>query len=134
MDDKTPQKHSKKKKKPSTSKVNRPTPTPLPETATNSEILSKEENELFLQQIGKFLKQKDIQKKEKADDFKILHNNISEYLESFIAFGYTFDGQRVLIQQYPSPRDKDAILEFLKNVFIMNTSTDDNLRFNADDE
>ena len=134
MDDNSPQKRSQKKKKPSTSKLNRPTPTPLPETTAESAVLSKEENELFLQQIGKFLKQKDVQKKEKADDFKILHNNISEYLESFITFGYTFDGQRVLIQQYPSPRDKDAILEFLKNVFIMNTSAEDNLRFNADDE
>lgn len=134
MDDKPPQKRSQKKKKPSTSKLNRPTPTPLPEIVADTAILSEEENKEFLQQIEKFLKQKNVQKKEKADDFKILNNNISEYLESFITFGYTFDGQRVLMQQYPSPRDKDAILEFLKNVFIMNTSSEDNLRFDADDE
>lgn len=129
MDDNSPKKRPQRKRRKQISKVNNPSPTPLPK-----DVLSKEENEMFLQQIEKFLKQKSLQKKEKAEDYKILHNNISEYLESFIIFGYSFDGQRILIQQYPSPRDKDAILEFLKNVFVMNNSAEDNLRLNTDDE
>ena len=54
----------------------------------------------------------------------------SEYLESFIAFGYTYSGERILIQHAINARDKDALQEFIKNVFI--TTTKDNLIIDKD--
>ena len=122
MDDKKPHKSSQKKIKAADTSASKPTPTPTLNSSSLPEILSKEENAIFLQEISKYLRQKESSSKEKVEDFKILHNNISEYLESFIIFGYTFEGKRVLIQDWPSNRDRDALLEFLKNVFIMNTS------------
>jgi hypothetical protein len=51
-------------------------------------------------------------------DLTILKGIIEEYLNSFIVLGYTMDGERVILQSYGSPKDKDALMEFLKNVFI----------------
>jgi len=112
-------------KKP-TRKKTKPTSTPIPTPAilNDPSLLSAEENKQFLDQINSFLKKKDNSHKESLNDYKVLQLNIGEFLESFITFGYTFSGQRVLIQNYPSPRDKDALLEFLKNVFVLNSSSD----------
>ena len=129
MEDKQPKPKKGKKKKPtiiSTKEKNKvPAPTPTPDVVTRIKPLSPEENKMFLRQINEFLgKKTPPQRKEGQEDYKILHMNISEFLESFITIGYTFDGQRVLIQHYPSPRDRDAMMEFLKNVFINNNSKD----------
>jgi len=94
-------------------------PTPTPSTSTQ-ELLSEEESKKFIQQINTFLQKKSSQREDTVADYKTLHTNISEYLESFITFGYTFEGERVLIQHYVTSRDKDAMLEFLKNVFVSN--------------
>lgn len=94
-----------------------PTPTPA---ITTQDFLTEEESKKFIQQINTFLQKKSSQREDTVADYKSLHTNISEYLESFIAFGYTFEGERVLIQHYVTSRDKDAILEFLKNVFVNN--------------
>jgi hypothetical protein len=51
-------------------------------------------------------------------DLTILKGIIEEYLNSFIVLGYTIEGERVILQSYGSPKDKDALMEFLKNVFI----------------
>jgi hypothetical protein len=51
-------------------------------------------------------------------DLTILKGLIEEYLNSFLLLGYTMDGERVILQGFSSPKDKDAIMEFLKNVFI----------------
>ena len=129
MEDKKPKQKKSKKKKPTVvstkEKTKAPAPTPTPEIVAKIKPLTVEESKMFLRQINDFLdKKKTSQKKENQEDYKILHMNISEFLESFITIGYTFDGQRVLIQHYPSPRDRDAMMEFLKNVFISNNSKD----------
>lgn len=53
-------------------------------------------------------------------DLSILKGMNEEYLSSFLTLGYTMDGERVILQSYSSPKDKDALMEFLKNVFIQN--------------
>lgn len=53
-------------------------------------------------------------------DLSILRGIIEEYLSSFLLLGYTMDGERVILQGYETPKDKDAVMEFLKNVFIQN--------------
>ena len=51
-------------------------------------------------------------------DLGLLKSIVSEYLDSFIVFGYTLDGERVILQNYQKARDRDAIMEFLKTIFI----------------
>jgi hypothetical protein len=53
-------------------------------------------------------------------DLSILKGINEEYLSSFITLGYTMDGERVILQSYSCPKDKDALMEFLKVVFIQN--------------
>lgn len=129
MEEKQPKPKKSRKKKPTMistkEKSKAPAPTPTPDVVARIKPLSAEESKMFLRQINEFLgKKTSPQKKEGQEDYKILYMNISEFLESFITIGYTFDGQRVLIQHYPSPRDRDAMMEFLKNVFISNNSKD----------
>ena len=120
---KPPRKPRKKRESKPTSKQELPVATPQA-TTTRAVPLTPEENELFLKHINNFLKKKEPQHKETLNDYKILQSNIGEFLESYIAFGYTFTGQRVVIQHYPTPKDKDALLEFLKNIFVANVSKD----------
>jgi hypothetical protein len=51
-------------------------------------------------------------------DLNILKGIISEYLDAFLIFGYNINGERVIIQNFNNARDRDAIMEFLKTVFI----------------
>ncbi len=53
-------------------------------------------------------------------DLSILKGINEEYLSSFITLGYTMDGERVVLQSYSCPKDKDALMEFLKVIFIQN--------------
>ena len=51
-------------------------------------------------------------------DLGLLKAIISEYLDSFIVFGYNIDGERVILQNFNKAKDRDALMEFLKIVFI----------------
>lgn len=51
-------------------------------------------------------------------DLGLLKSIISEYLDTFIVFGYNTDGERIILQHYTTPKDRDAIMEFLKTIFI----------------
>lgn len=51
-------------------------------------------------------------------DLGILKENIGEYLSTFLLFGYNLDDDRVIIQKFENARDRDAIMEFLKTIFI----------------
>jgi hypothetical protein len=126
--DKLPRK-TRKKKAP---KAVEPSPTPTP-AKINIDIapLSVEESQLFLNHINAFLEKREHPKRENISDYRALQNTTNEFLESFVTFGYTYSGERVLIQHYPTPRDKDAILEFLKNVFVANTTMETS--FDQDD-
>lgn len=53
-------------------------------------------------------------------DLSILKSINEEYLSSFITLGYTMEGERVILQSYSCPKDKDALMEFLKVIFIQN--------------
>lgn len=111
-------------KKPARKKPPTKTSPAVTPSIADASALSPEESKQFIEQINNYLKKKDHSHKEMLSDYKILQTNISEFLESYITFGYTFEGQRVLIQNYSTPKDKDALLEFLKNVFVTNSSGD----------
>lgn len=51
-------------------------------------------------------------------DLNLLRSIISEYLDTYIVFGYNLEGDRIVIQNCNTSRDKDALMEFLKNIFI----------------
>jgi hypothetical protein len=51
-------------------------------------------------------------------DFALLKSTISEYMDCFLLFGYNVHGERVMIQKFNKPRDRDAIMEFLKTIFL----------------
>ena len=51
-------------------------------------------------------------------DYHLLKSVITEYLDSFILFGYTPSGERIIVQHAATARDQDAVMEFLKMVFV----------------
>lgn len=51
-------------------------------------------------------------------DLGILKGIMTEYLDAFLMVGYTPKGERVILQNFKSARDRDAIMEFFKTVFI----------------
>lgn len=92
---------------------------------SDSEIKELEEkvftavNNLELQKsIEKWSKEKSNKNKVSERDLTILKNSIIEYMDSFLLFGYTFDGERIIMQNFDKPKDRDAMMEFLKIIFI----------------
>jgi Holliday junction resolvasome RuvABC DNA-binding subunit len=51
-------------------------------------------------------------------DLSMLKDMISEYMSTFLLFGYSMDDDRVIVQKFENARDRDAIMEFLKTIFI----------------
>ena len=51
-------------------------------------------------------------------DYQLLKSVVTEYLDSYLLMGYNTQGERILIQHATSAKDQDAIVEFLKNVFM----------------
>jgi len=51
-------------------------------------------------------------------DLTMLKNMVSEYLDSFVLFGYNMEGERVIIQKFETSKDRDAVMEFLKTIFL----------------
>jgi hypothetical protein len=51
-------------------------------------------------------------------DLYILKSLITEYLDSYILFGYDTNNQRIIVQNCENPKDRDALMEFLKIIFI----------------
>ena len=86
------------------------------------EIEDKVFNEINFIELEKSLSSWDKQFKYKEKitkrDMNILKNNISEYMSSFLVFGYDMNDDRIIIQKFETPRDRDAIMEFLKTIFI----------------
>jgi len=76
-------------------------------------------NNLELQKsLDKFLKENKTQHQTAMRDLGLLKSIITEYLDSFILFGYSIDGERVIIQNFEKSKDRDALMEFLKIIFF----------------
>lgn len=76
-------------------------------------------NNIELQKsLDKWLKENNTNNAIYKRDFDLLKNNISEYMDCYLLFGYNITGERVIIQNFNKPRDRDAIMEFLKTIFI----------------
>jgi len=68
--------------------------------------------------LDKWLKENQSHNSIAMRDLGILKSIVSEYLDAFVVFGYTLEGERVILQNYQKARDRDAIMEFLKVIFI----------------
>jgi len=85
----------------------------------SKEITLETINDIELQKaLDKWLKQNIQENKIMARDLSLLKSIISEYLDSFLLLGYSMDGQRIVMQSFATAKDKDALMEFLKNLFI----------------
>jgi hypothetical protein len=51
-------------------------------------------------------------------DLSLLKSMVAEYLDSFVVFGYNMEGERVIIQNFKTAKDRDAVMEFLKTIFL----------------
>ena len=51
-------------------------------------------------------------------DLGVLKTIITEYLDAFIVFGYNTKSERIIIQHFTNPKDRDAMMEFLKTIFL----------------
>ena len=75
-------------------------------------------NEELQKSLSQWEKQFKLKQKVSKRDLGILKDTISEYLGTFLLFGYNLDDERIIIQKFENARDRDAIMEFLKNIFI----------------
>jgi hypothetical protein len=76
-------------------------------------------NNLELQKsLDKWLKDNKQSQQIAMRDLSLLKSIVTEYLDSFLLFGYNLEGERVILQSFNKARDRDAIMEFLKIVFI----------------
>lgn len=96
-------------------------------SSANNDIVMKEVADKIFGEINKKELEKSLDKWLKENNSKnaiamrdlgLLKSIISEYLDTFIVFGYNIEGERIILQHYTSAKDRDAIMEFLKTIFI----------------
>jgi hypothetical protein len=96
-------------------------------SSANNDIVMKEVADKIFGEINKKELEKSLDKWLKENnnknaiamrDLGLLKSIISEYLDTFIVFGYNIEGERIILQHYTSAKDRDAIMEFLKTIFI----------------
>lgn len=93
----------------------------LSEVKTN--IFNSINNAELQQSLDEWTRKNQSENKIEERDYYLLKSVITEYLDSFMLFGYSMKGERIIVQHAQSPRDKDAIMEFLKTIFIQQQQT-----------
>lgn len=73
--------------------------------------------------LDKWIKENHSENNIQERDYHLLKSVITEYLDSYILFGYDTKGERIIVQHANSARDRDAIMEFLKTIFIQQQQT-----------
>jgi hypothetical protein len=68
--------------------------------------------------IDKFMKDNKKDHQISMRDLGILKGIMTEYLDTFLVFGYNTQGERIILQNFKTARDRDAIMEFLKTIFL----------------
>lgn len=81
-------------------------------------IFSEINNKELEKSLDRWLKENSNRNVIALRDLDLLKSIITEYLDTFIVFGYNVDGERIILQHYTTARDRDAIMEFLKTIFI----------------
>lgn len=81
-------------------------------------VYSSMNNKELEKALDNWLRDNNTETKIAVRDLGVLKTVISEYLDTFITFGYNINGDRIIIQHFKNARDRDAIMEFLKTIFI----------------
>lgn len=81
-------------------------------------VFSSMNNAELEKALDTWLKDSETRKKINIRDLGVLKRQVSEYLDVFITFGYNLEGDRIVIQHFKNARDRDAIMEFLKTIFL----------------
>lgn len=68
--------------------------------------------------LDTWLKNHNTENKIAMRDLSVLKTTIMEFLDVFLLFGYDMKGNRIIIQNFNNARDRDAVMEFLKTIFI----------------
>ena len=92
--------------------------TPEEILALNQKVFSAIDNLELQKSMDKWLKDNEQNNMIAKRDLSLLKGHVTEYLDSFLLFGYNMEGRRVIIQNFRSARDRDAIMEFLKTIFL----------------
>jgi hypothetical protein len=100
-------------------------------TSVKSEGMSKEEIKILNDKVFSAINNLELQKsldkwlKDNAQsnmiakrDLGLLKSQVGEYLDSFLLFGYNTEGDRVIVQNFKTAKDRDAVMEFLKTIFL----------------
>jgi hypothetical protein len=96
------------------------------DAAATAAVLEEVRNNIFksindaeLQKsLDTWVKENQTQHNIQERDYLLLKSVITEYLDSYILFGYDTTGERIIVQHANNSRDRDAIMEFLKTIFI----------------
>jgi len=81
-------------------------------------VFSSLNNKELEKALDSWLKNYSYDEKVALRDLSLLKSIIAEYMDVFLLFGYNLKGERVIIQNFKNARDRDAIMEFLKTIFI----------------
>lgn len=81
-------------------------------------IMTAINNKELVRSMESWLRENEGRRNVGLRDLELLSSIISEYLDSYILFGYNLEGERIFLQNFPKAKDRDAIMEFLKIVFF----------------
>ena len=81
-------------------------------------VMTAIHNQELDKSIETWLKKTESKKNIGHRDMELLSSIITEYMDSFIIFGYNLEGERVVLQHHRNPKDYDALMELLKMVFF----------------
>jgi hypothetical protein len=86
--------------------------------ALNEKVFTAVNNLELQKSLDRWLRENSNQNQIIKRDISILKNTINEYLDTFLVFGYTMEGERIILQHFNTSKDRDAIVEFLKTIFL----------------
>ncbi len=123
----------------SLAEIQKKLPITKPEPPKTLKLSVNEFNILIQQQVqlhlSKAQEQEAHQKNiESTQDLEKLHNLLKEYMNSFIVVGYSMNDERVLIQNSNTQKDKDALMELLKNIFLTLQQNNGNMPNTGEEE
>jgi len=87
----------------------------LPEV--REQVLTAINNKELEQALDQWSKKNEGRQHVGVRDLELLSSIATEYLDTFILFGYNLEGERIIIQHYDKAKDRDAMMEFLKIIF-----------------
>ena len=84
----------------------------------NQKVFDAVSNLEMQKSLDKWLKEHNQMTQIHKRDLSVLKSVVMEYLDTFLLFGYNLEGNRVIIQNFKKAKDRDAIMEFLKTIFL----------------